>query len=48
MVTWIIFEVLDTTWPSLIPATVVSLIAMVVGSMVWPQHEIEYDQNRAE
>jgi solute:Na+ symporter, SSS family len=39
MVTWIIFEVYETGWPSLVPATLVSLVAMVVGSMVWPQQQ---------
>jgi Na+/pantothenate symporter len=36
MVTWIIFEVYNTTWPSLLPATMVSFGAMVVGSLTWP------------
>jgi solute:Na+ symporter, SSS family len=34
--TWIIFEVYETSWPSLVPATVVSFIGMVMGSLVWP------------
>ena len=37
MLTWIIFEALKTTWPSLIPALLVSLLAMVVGSLTWPK-----------
>lgn len=48
MLTWIIFEVWETTWPSLIPATLVSLAGMIVGSIVWPQNENEYDQSRVE
>jgi solute:Na+ symporter, SSS family len=46
MVTWIIFEVWNTAWPSLIPATLVSLIGMIAGSVLWPQNESEYDQSR--
>lgn len=36
MVTWIIFEFSDTWWPSLVPATTVSLVAMLIASLVWP------------
>ncbi len=36
MVSWIIFEVYETDTPSLVPATVVSLLAMWIGSLVWP------------
>jgi SSS family solute:Na+ symporter len=39
MLTWIIFEVLNTKWPSLIPALMVSLLAMVVGSVAWPDKQ---------
>lgn len=41
MLTWIIFEVLKTSWPSLIPALIASLLAMVVGSLVWPSKQNE-------
>lgn len=41
MLTWIIFEVLKTSWPSLIPALIVSLLAMVGGSLVWPNKQNE-------
>jgi solute:Na+ symporter, SSS family len=37
MVTWIIFEFADTAWPSLIPATFVSFVAMVAGSLIKPR-----------
>lgn len=37
ILTWIIFEVYETTWPSLIPATLVSIAAMVAGSYIWPK-----------
>lgn len=39
MVTWIIFEVYETEWPSLVPATLVSLAGMIVGSLVWRNNE---------
>jgi SSS family solute:Na+ symporter len=39
MITWIIFEAIETSWPSLMPATVVSLLAMIAGSYAWPQEE---------
>jgi solute:Na+ symporter, SSS family len=41
MLTWIIFEVLKTSWPSLIPALIVSLLAMLVGSLAWPNKQNE-------
>lgn len=34
IVTWILFQYLDTDWPSLIPATLVSFLAMVAGSLL--------------
>jgi len=37
MLAWIIFEVWETEWPSLVPATLVSLVAMIAGSLLWPQ-----------
>ncbi len=33
--TWFIFERLDTGWPSLIPGLVVSVLAMIFGSLIW-------------
>ncbi|MBA4053316.1 MAG: sodium:solute symporter, partial [Marivirga sp.] len=38
MITWIIFEVYETEWPSLVPATLVSFGAMIAGSLVWPDN----------
>jgi SSS family solute:Na+ symporter len=32
MLTWIIFEFYDTSWPSLVPALGVSIVAMIAGS----------------
>jgi len=37
MLTWIIFEVYGTSWPSLVPATLVSFTAMILGSILWPR-----------
>ena len=37
ILTWIIFELFETGWPSLVPATLVSVIAMVGGSLLWPK-----------
>lgn len=39
IVTWIIFEIYDTDWPSLVPATAASFIGMVLGSLVWPKNK---------
>lgn len=36
MLTWIIFEFSDTWWPSLVPATLASIAAMIAGSLWWP------------
>ena len=48
IITWIIFEVYETSWPSLLPATLASLIGMIGGSLQWPQEEKEYDQDRTQ
>ncbi|MEO5975695.1 MAG: sodium:solute symporter family protein [Chryseolinea sp.] len=37
MITWIIFENYETTWPSLVPATLVSMLGMIGGSLIWPK-----------
>lgn len=47
IITWIIFESLETAWPSLVPATLVSMMAMVAGSLLWPKQE-KYDHNRTQ
>ena len=47
ILTWIIFELFDTTWPSLVPATLMSIVAMVAGSLVWPNKR-NYEQDRAQ
>jgi len=33
--TWFIFERIDTSWPSLVPGLVVSVLAMIIGSLIW-------------
>lgn len=44
MLTWIIFEFYETSWPSLVPATLISVVAMVAGSLLWPKQK-EYGKN---
>lgn len=36
MLTWIIAEIFHSSWPSLIPATIVSIFALIAGSLLWP------------
>lgn len=36
ILTWIIFEIYETSWPSLVPATLVSFVGMMIGSLMWP------------
>ncbi|HYC85204.1 MAG TPA: sodium:solute symporter family protein [Chryseosolibacter sp.] len=45
MAAWIIFEVYDTGWPSLVPATIVSIMLMVGGSLIWPQKRLQDDNH---
>lgn len=44
MLTWIIFEFYETSWPSLVPATLVSVAAMIAGSIIWPKQK-KHDQD---
>jgi SSS family transporter len=39
MISWIIFEVFETGWPSLVPATLISFVSMIAGSLIWPDKE---------
>jgi solute:Na+ symporter, SSS family len=48
MLSWIIFEAYETGWPSLVPATLLSIAAMIVGSLGWPQKEENNDKDRAQ
>lgn len=41
--TWIFFETYETEWPSLLPATLASFLALICGSL-WPQKKT-HDQN---
>ncbi len=47
MLTWIIFESCETAWPSLVPATLASLAAMVAGSFIWPKRT-DYGKDRTQ
>lgn len=33
--TWFIFERMESSWPSLVPGLLVSVAAMIIGSLVW-------------
>jgi SSS family transporter len=39
MLTWVVFEIYETGWPSLLPATLVSFAAMILGSLYWKKHK---------
>lgn len=45
ILSWFIFERYDTSWPSLVPAVIMSILAMIGGSMVWPDTKNVYDNN---
>ncbi|HEY0654863.1 MAG TPA: sodium:solute symporter family protein [Chryseosolibacter sp.] len=45
MLSWIIFEAYETSWPTLVPATLLSVVAMIIGSLGWPQKEEKHDKN---
>ena len=47
MLTWFIFELFHSSWPSLIPGTIVSIVAIIVGSIIWPKQNSNGD-NRVE
>jgi len=40
---WIVFEFHKTTWPSLLPALLVSILAMIAGSYAWPKIATAHD-----
>lgn len=46
MVTWIIFEVYESAWPALVPATIVSITLMIAGSLIWPSTKPGNDNDR--
>ena len=39
MVTWAIFQFYETSWPVLIPGVIVSITALLIGSLLWPQKQ---------
>ncbi|HEY3429122.1 MAG TPA: sodium:solute symporter, partial [Cyclobacteriaceae bacterium] len=43
--TWLMWQQLDSDWPSLVPALIISLIAMVIGSLIWKDKTVVYDKN---
>lgn len=43
MLSWIIFESIETGWPTLVPATLLSILGMIVGSFVWPREVKQHD-----
>jgi solute:Na+ symporter, SSS family len=45
MLSWIIFEFYETDWPTLIPATMLSIGAMIVGSIFWPDKIRDNDKD---
>jgi SSS family solute:Na+ symporter len=48
MLTWIIFEFLyEISWPSLVPATLISIVSMVAGSLMWSKRN-KYDNYSAQ
>jgi len=48
MLMWIIFEVYETGWPGMIPATIVSITFMIVGSLLWPSKQPQHDNHRTQ
>jgi len=45
IVTWFVASQLELTWPALIPATLVSLMSMIVGSLIWKNKVTKYGKN---
>ncbi len=39
IVVWVACEVAHTSWPSLVPALLVSTLTMIAGSYIWPETE---------
>jgi len=37
MLTWLVLQFYDTSWPILVPALIVSIIALIAGSLIWPK-----------
>lgn len=45
---WIIFEIYETSWPTLVPATLMSITGMIAGSLIWPDRKETDDKNRTQ
>jgi solute:Na+ symporter, SSS family len=45
IVTWFIANQLEITWPSLVPALLVSILAMIGGSLIWKDKLIVHGKN---
>jgi solute:Na+ symporter, SSS family len=45
IISWIIFSFLETDWPALVPATLISFAALIVGSLFGPSIKYNYDKN---
>jgi SSS family transporter len=45
---WMVFEFQKTTWPSLVPALLVSLLAMIAGTYAWPKIATANDYDRTQ
>ncbi len=48
MFSWIIFEIFGTSWPTMISATIVSIFALIAGSLIWPNKNYEHGENRTQ
>ncbi|MBL7872686.1 MAG: sodium:solute symporter family protein [Cyclobacteriaceae bacterium] len=42
ILTWVMARQLDLSWPSLVPAVLVSILAMVGGSLFWKDKEVKH------
>jgi solute:Na+ symporter, SSS family len=45
IVTWVIFTMFETGWPALVPATFISFVALMAGSLYFPDKVKQYDKN---
>lgn len=46
ILTWIVFEIYETSWPSLLPATAVSFVALIFGSLWLHKKTDTHDNHR--
>jgi SSS family solute:Na+ symporter len=44
MISWLIFSFIESDWPALVPATLISFATHILGSFLWP-NKVEYDKN---